>query len=141
MSDGSFNLIDNTDAEDEDADIFEMLGESDRSLVATPEQAALDRSLVPVPPLEHPAAQDIWSEVANLQSSPLVIIDSYPHGSPGMPVSRHLHMDNTDHEVSIWAPFASQCDWEVAHWAKMRGPTSSATADLLAVPEVWLFSL
>jgi len=141
MSDGSFNLIDNTDAEDEDADIFEMLGESDRSLVATPEQAALDRSLVPVPPLEHPAAQDIWSEVANLQSSPLVIIDSYPHGSPGMPVSRHLRMDNTDREASIWAPFASQCDWEVAHWAKMQGPISSATADLLAVPEVWLFSL
>ncbi len=87
MSDGSFNLIDNTDAKDEDADIFEMLGESDRSLVATPEQAALDRSLVPMPPLEHPAAQDIWSEAANLQSSPLVIIDSYPHGSPGVPVS------------------------------------------------------
>ena len=101
----------------------------------------MDRSLVPVPPLEHPAAQDIWSEAANLQSSPLVIIDSYPHGSPGAPVSRHLHMDNTDREASIWAPFASQCDWEVAHWAKMQGPISSATADLLAVSEVWLFSL
>ncbi|KAN0103742.1 hypothetical protein V8E52_011679, partial [Russula decolorans] len=37
---------------------------------------------------------------------------------------------------SIWAPFCSQCDWEVAQWAKMRAPTSSAMADLLAIPEV-----
>ncbi len=29
MSDGPYNLIDNTDAKDEDTDIFEMLGESD----------------------------------------------------------------------------------------------------------------
>jgi hypothetical protein len=37
---------------------------------------------------------------------------------------------------STWAPFQSQCDWEVACWAKLRGPTSSAFTDLLAIPEV-----
>ena len=36
----------------------------------------------------------------------------------------------------IWAPFQSQCDWEVVRWAKLRGPTSSAFTDLLAIPEV-----
>jgi hypothetical protein len=37
---------------------------------------------------------------------------------------------------SIWAPFHSKCDWEIAHWAKMHGPTSSAVMDLLVIPEV-----
>ncbi|KAI9429265.1 hypothetical protein H4582DRAFT_1827220 [Lactarius indigo] len=37
---------------------------------------------------------------------------------------------------AAWAPFRSQCDWEVACWAKMRGPSSSAVTELLAIPEV-----
>ncbi|KAI9437037.1 hypothetical protein H4582DRAFT_2112014 [Lactarius indigo] len=38
--------------------------------------------------------------------------------------------------MSIWAPFQSQCDWEIAHWAKMHGPTSSAVVSLLAIPQL-----
>ncbi|KAH9058056.1 hypothetical protein EDB87DRAFT_1675459 [Lactarius vividus] len=37
---------------------------------------------------------------------------------------------------SVWTPFQSQRDWEVARWAKMRGPSSSAVTELLAIPEV-----
>ncbi|KAH9040509.1 hypothetical protein EDB85DRAFT_1858737, partial [Lactarius pseudohatsudake] len=37
---------------------------------------------------------------------------------------------------SIWALFRSKCDWEIACWAKTRGPMSSAVADILAIPEV-----
>jgi hypothetical protein len=73
-----------------------------------------------------------------------VVIDPFPHGSPGAPISQGSYMDDTDREASdgsIWAPFCSQCDWEVAQWAKMRAPTSSAMADLLAIPEVRLYFL
>ncbi|KAH9169515.1 hypothetical protein EDB89DRAFT_2115055 [Lactarius sanguifluus] len=38
--------------------------------------------------------------------------------------------------TSIWAPFHSQCDWEIALWAKTCGPTSSALTELLRIPEV-----
>ncbi|KAH9009002.1 hypothetical protein EDB83DRAFT_2509016 [Lactarius deliciosus] len=38
--------------------------------------------------------------------------------------------------TSVWAPFHSQCDWEIALWAKIRGPTSSALTELLQIPEV-----
>ncbi|KAH9014404.1 hypothetical protein EDB84DRAFT_1277679 [Lactarius hengduanensis] len=38
--------------------------------------------------------------------------------------------------TSIWAPFHSQCDWEIALWAKTRGSTSSALTELLQIPEV-----
>ncbi|KAJ7312316.1 hypothetical protein DFH08DRAFT_717847 [Mycena albidolilacea] len=35
-----------------------------------------------------------------------------------------------------WAPFTSQVDWEVAKWAKLRGSTSTAVTDLLAIDGV-----
>ncbi|KAJ7875217.1 hypothetical protein B0H13DRAFT_1894237 [Mycena leptocephala] len=35
-----------------------------------------------------------------------------------------------------WAPFQSQVDWEVAKWAKLRGSTSTAVTDLLAIDGV-----
>ncbi|KAH9913159.1 uncharacterized protein B0H18DRAFT_1126518 [Fomitopsis serialis] len=35
-----------------------------------------------------------------------------------------------------YAPFASKMDWEIAHWAKLRGSGSTAFSDLLAIPEV-----
>jgi hypothetical protein len=114
--------------------------------VAIPEQAALDVLTTPVPPVFCSTDQDIQSEVANLESGPSVIIDLFPHGSPSVPISQDSCMDGTDHKASnglIWAPFGSQCNWEVAHWAKMQGPTLSAMVDLLVIPEVRLifFSL
>ena len=35
-----------------------------------------------------------------------------------------------------YAPFNSKTDWEVAKWAKLRGPTSTAVTDLLMIPDV-----
>jgi len=71
-----------------------------------------------------------------------LVIECFPHGSPGAPIAG-AHQGSTTYEStqamlgdSIWAPFHSQCDWEVARWAKMRGPTSSAVTDLLAIKEV-----
>ncbi|KAH9962900.1 hypothetical protein BC827DRAFT_1129682 [Russula dissimulans] len=34
---------------------------------------------------------------------------------------------------SVWAPFRSECDWEVASWAKMEGPSSSAVVEALGL--------
>src|SRR5258708_23027771 len=136
MSYNTDDLIDNADAED--ADIFEMLGEFNCPAVSIPEQAALDSPPGPVLPLCS-AGQ---SEAANLEASPSVIIHPFPYGSPGALISQDLHMEGTDSEPSdgsIWAPFGSQHDWEVAYWAKMWGPMLSATVHLLAIPEVGLF--
>ncbi|KAJ4471753.1 hypothetical protein C8J55DRAFT_375236, partial [Lentinula edodes] len=35
-----------------------------------------------------------------------------------------------------WAPFQSRIDWEVARWAKMRGPSSTAFSELLEIDGV-----
>jgi hypothetical protein len=37
-----------------------------------------------------------------------------------------------------YAPFSSKMDWEVAHWAKMRGPSSNALTELLRIEGVRL---
>ncbi len=39
-------------------------------------------------------------------------------------------------EANPWAPFASKMDWEVAQWAKMRGPGSTAFTELLEIDGV-----
>ncbi|KAI0038015.1 hypothetical protein FA95DRAFT_1449770, partial [Auriscalpium vulgare] len=38
-----------------------------------------------------------------------------------------------DDPTNLWAPFASKMEWEVANWAKMRGPTSTAFTELLQI--------
>ncbi|KAH9173192.1 hypothetical protein EDB89DRAFT_2113987 [Lactarius sanguifluus] len=75
-------------------------------------------------------------------NGPRLIVDRFPHGSPGAPIpgtvqGSHVYQSSEEtFESSVWAPFRSQSDWEIARWAKMRGPTSSAVADILAIPEV-----
>jgi hypothetical protein len=38
--------------------------------------------------------------------------------------------------MNTWFPFSSKLDWEVARWAKLRGPTSTAFSELLAIDGV-----
>lgn len=35
-----------------------------------------------------------------------------------------------------WAPFSSRMEWEVARWAKLRGPGSTAFSELLGIDGV-----
>jgi len=37
---------------------------------------------------------------------------------------------------NAYAPFSSKLDWEIAHWAKMRGPGSNALTELLRIEGV-----
>lgn len=39
-------------------------------------------------------------------------------------------------KANPWAPFNSKLDWEVARWAKMHGPGSTALSELLAIDGV-----
>ena len=41
---------------------------------------------------------------------------------------------------NAWAPFASKIDWEIARWAKLRGPSSTALSELLRVKGVSVLS-
>jgi len=63
----------------------------------------------------------------------------YPHSHPGAvlsfagPTADDRYSSSLGSHSNPWAPFASEIDWKVAHWAKTRGPGSTAFSDLLAI--------
>ena len=99
---------------------------------------------------DEPAVEPPFPEISGDQvpvriearKSGVVVIDHFPFGSPGASIdspSEDATVNGPNCRApgdSIWAPFRSQCDWEIAHWAKMRGPTSSAVTELLAISDV-----
>ncbi|KAH9169618.1 hypothetical protein EDB89DRAFT_1908390 [Lactarius sanguifluus] len=102
------------DADAADADVWEALVQDAEATVGTDQEYA--------------------SELSALLPSEMLRPSTPPPNSP-------IH-DGSDGQLdytpntSIWAPFHSQCDWEIALWAKTRGPTSSALTELLRIPEV-----
>ena len=75
-----------------------------------------------------------------------IFIECFAPSSAGKPITNQDKPDN-DHDIywrqlarpdctSIYHPFASQIDWEIAHWAKVHGITSSAVSELLGVKGV-----
>ena len=145
-NDGAPNTADDNGAPDTtdvtDADILEVLTQTETSrflesnLTAhIPEQNPSAESESPPENLPNPLEQ------SSPDASPQVVTERFPYGNPGAPIDGM--QGSTIYELSqqaiggpVWAPFQSQCDWDVAHWAKMKGPGSSAVTDLLAIPNV-----
>ena len=90
---------------------------------------------------EQRSSQTNQNEADDPDTTSIVVVDRFPSGSPGAPIPGMPHGTST-HESwresmeSIWAPFRSQKDWEITHWVKMRGSSSSAVDDFLAIPDV-----
>lgn len=132
-------IDDNADlADDADAAALEALVQDSNQFPPTisPELDSNDTAQSSALPPESGVSE------SNYSSSPGVVIDHFPFGHPGAPIPG-MHGNPSMYEAtqehlgdSEWAPFRSQCDWEFARWAKMRGPTSTAVTELLAIPEV-----
>jgi hypothetical protein len=124
-----------------DADAFEVLTGCNiiRPSTTVPNQHAVDTTLeLPDIPIE----QTLSFDMPNAEKSPTVVIDRFPSDKAGAPIPSAARRSTEDTAAqSVWAPFVSQCDWQVANWAKMRGPTSSAVMDLLAIGEVRVLRL
>lgn len=72
-------------------------------------------------------------------------ITRFPGAQAGAPIrtetpayTQYAH-DIPDSEDNPWSLFASQVDWEIAKWAKLRGSTSTAVTDLLSIEGVSFF--
>ncbi|KAF8261591.1 hypothetical protein EI94DRAFT_1605749 [Lactarius quietus] len=142
------DAIDPADAKD--ADIFEEIANNPLSHTnpepCPPAEAQTPRSLAPplldAQPPALPPLQPTEADTDSLDTTPQVIVDRFPHGSPGAPITgaaqgTSIYQSSCNvFGTSVWAPFHSQVDWEIAHWAKMRGLSSSAMAELLAIPGV-----
>ena len=66
----------------------------------------------------------------------------FPNPLVGTPLPAHIssryeeYQDGFDDQENPWTPFNSRIDWEVARWAKMQGPSSTAVSDLLKIDGV-----
>jgi hypothetical protein len=69
------------------------------------------------------------------------VIEKYPDSHAGAPVTHdRVPSRNESYAKSVnndihnpLAPFSSQTDWEIAQWAKLCGPGSTAMSDLLKI--------
>jgi hypothetical protein len=66
--------------------------------------------------------------------------DVYPDTNPGRIYSQDgsttVSADAKSAAKNPYAPFASKIEWEVARWAKLRGPGSTAFSELLGIDGV-----
>ncbi|KAG1839152.1 hypothetical protein F4604DRAFT_1599775 [Suillus subluteus] len=68
----------------------------------------------------------------------------YPDSRAGQEINQHGGNDaanarysfQLDDKDNIYFPFCSQTEWEIARWSKLRGPSSTAFTDLLAIDGV-----
>ena len=138
------------DADDADADLLEEM-ENMPFFSTNPELDQTVEAQTPTPftsPVVEPQvaasapAQPTEPNASSSDTSHQIIVERFPYGRPGAPITganegASIYRSSLEaFGASVWAPFHSQCDWEIAQWAKMRGPSSSAMEELLAIPEV-----
>ncbi|KAI0039282.1 hypothetical protein FA95DRAFT_1504372 [Auriscalpium vulgare] len=88
----------------------------------------------PAGPAEAPSDQTLWVD-------PYVV--AFPGGMAGAPVGQDAHsgyneygQDLAQDQGNEYHPFPNKMAWEIARWAKLRGPTSTALTDLLTIEGV-----
>jgi hypothetical protein len=124
-----------------DADTLEDLldGASNGSAHDEPR---VDESPFDVTPLSQPDDPDQMEvddqpDTADPGSASAVMVERFTSGRPGAPIPGRPQSDpQATFTGSQWGPFRSQLDWEVARWAKLRGGSSTAVSELLAIPGV-----
>jgi hypothetical protein len=88
-------------------------------------------------------------EVTNLQGNMWgeVHVEVYPGRragtvhSHGIPTMKEFENSLGGPSSNLYAPFSSQTDWELAKWAKLRGPGATAFTELMGVTGVRPFLL
>ncbi|KAI0038107.1 hypothetical protein FA95DRAFT_1665906 [Auriscalpium vulgare] len=76
-----------------------------------------------------------------LWDDPFVV--PFPGGMAGAPVGQDVHSGYNEYaqgvaqdDANAYHPFPSKMAWEIARWAKLRGPTSTALTELLGIEGV-----
>jgi hypothetical protein len=88
----------------------------------------------------HPLQQIRLEAEEQLCKEPIIV--RFPYGNAGAPIANaeagghHAYKNKIHDPQSYWAPFKSKMEWEIARWAKLRGPGSTAFDDLLRIEGV-----
>jgi hypothetical protein len=89
----------------------------------------------------HRAREVRWAAEEEFRKA--TVVEPFPSITAGAPIAKVYGVPKyekyqkglTDLD-NPWAPFSSQLDWEVARWAKLRGPSSTAFTELLKIDGV-----
>ncbi|KAJ7694726.1 hypothetical protein B0H14DRAFT_3100604 [Mycena olivaceomarginata] len=118
----------------------------DEDVVDVPSDEDSDDDEDPAPQWEEPVPDDpvdgpepIEEDATGAQNPHITVFG----GEAGAPLPRGTEPAYAKYEAHLseiddnpWAPFNSQMDWQIARWAKVRGSTSTAFSDLLAISGV-----
>ena len=79
-----------------------------------------------------------WAAEEEFRKVP--VVELFPSKAAGAPIANvnavpkyESYQSDLKDLDNPWAPFSSQLDWEVARWAKLRGPSSTAFTELLNI--------
>jgi hypothetical protein len=81
-------------------------------------------------------------QIEELNMGQNIVIIPYPDAHAGKPITGQPSGANATYGINagsaanVYAPFASQMDWDIAKWAKLRGSSSTAFTDLLSTDGV-----
>ncbi|KAF9486934.1 hypothetical protein BDN71DRAFT_1485414 [Pleurotus eryngii] len=103
-----------------------------------PERTQIEQTVIPMDD-EDGVPMRLRGGVDNdLQKNPFIV--AYPDLQAGEILSkRGCNMDTEytarigDHPTNPYFPFKSKIDWEMVHWAKTRGPSSTAFTELMQI--------
>lgn len=86
-----------------------------------------------------------WQAVENNLRQPIVV-DKFPSNRADAPINDYDGRDHAEcshygravneNHHGTYASFTSCLDWEIAQWAKLRGPGSTAISELLSIDGV-----
>lgn len=91
---------------------------------------------------EPDARHRVEQRLRDHEQAPTVV--HYPDRRAGQPINPTKQSSNVTYCAQLdgsgadnaYAPFASKLDWEMARWAKLRGPSSTAFSELISIEGV-----
>jgi hypothetical protein len=124
--------------DDADANALEELLLYGSSDAPTHYQVAADETPFDLTPPDQTEMDDVPHAVKEGSASAVTVtVESFPSSEAGAPIPGRPQFDSqATFTGSQWAPFQSQLDWDVARGIKLRGGTSTAASEQLAIPGV-----
>jgi hypothetical protein len=148
---GGTNAPENTQPTDEDDE-----DEDDAAALNAEQEHGLEppRTITPppleddptTPDMEDPSPDDSLHDRGraepSLENHPYIV--KFPdkaagavYSSSGLTENQHYEQKVGDEsQMNPYAPFASKLEWEIGRWAKLRGPSSTAFNELMAIEGV-----
>lgn len=134
--DFDFENLDNNSEPEDEADLDIEYDDDEIWEAPMPNPGAAPSNLQPTATQSNAGRQNIENQLRQKVFT-TKFSDVYPDSGAGNPISHSPdHIPYSNSNPNIYAPFKDKLNWEIARWAKLRGPGSTALSELLSTPGV-----